>query len=123
MGKSERMWAVMKSEDGKPMFQRLNGELCESCGLSSCLPSQPHPRGMVYHVGAGRFLTWNQIESLNGANRQRIIDRKALAEHEQEIKARQDKRRKKSRERAKRYYWNKRKREVLDPQKPLMVTE
>ena len=108
MGKSKN--AVAVSESGIPAFSRLNGESCESCGLEMCLPDHPHPAGMVYHVGAGRFLLWPQIEAMNGKGKT------SLATYETEARARQEARRKRDRERARRYYHRKRKREVRDPQ-------
>jgi hypothetical protein len=96
---------------------------CSSCGLTVCLPDHPHPPGLVYHTGERRFLAWSEIESMNGPGQRgngltiRRLDRKELAEHEAGIRARQDARRKRDRERARRYYRKKREREVLEPQK------
>jgi len=123
MGKNRRMWAVTTSEDNKPRFHRFNNGPCPTCGLKECLPDQIHPAGMVYHVGAGRFLSWLEVEALNGANEQGLAlskmptDRKALAEHEDEIRARQEERRRKTKERNRRYRREKRQRHVLNPPK------
>ena len=121
MGKSKN--AVAVSESGISAFSRLNGEPCGSCGLEMCLPDHSHPARMVYHVEAGRFLPWPQIEAMNGTNEQwsdlstMPTDRKALAEHEAEIKARQEEGRRKTRERNRRYRRKKSQRHALNPQK------
>lgn len=121
MGKSKN--AVAVSESGIPAFSRLNGEPCGSCGLEMCLPDHSHPARMVYHVEAGRFLPWPQIEAMNGANEQGLdlskmpTDRKALAEHEAGIRARQEERRRKTKERNRRYRQKKGQRHVLNPPK------
>ena len=113
MGKSKN--AVAVSESGIPVFSRLNGQPCGSCGLEMCLPDHAHPARMVYHVEAGRFLLWSQIEAMNGASGQRSnlskipTDRMALA--------RQEERRRKTKERNRRYRQKKGQRHALNPPK------
>ena len=75
MTKNKTMWAVSKTENGRPLFHRLNGEPCEVCSLDRCLPSHPHPGGMIYHVEAERFLSWPQIDTLNGKGKPSINNR------------------------------------------------
>ena len=110
-------------KNGGSRFQHLDDGPCEVCGLDRCLPSHPHPAGMVYHVEAGRFLPWSQIEAMNGTNEQRLslskmpTDRKALAEQEAGIRVRQEERRRKTKERNRRYRQKKGQRHVLNPPK------
>jgi len=113
--------AVEIDENGNPMFNWLNGEPCESCGLDQCLPDHIHPAGMVFHTSVGRFLWWQEIEARNRLRQPEKLliqptDRKALTKHETGINARLEERRKKTRERNRRYYRRKRQRQVLNPQ-------
>jgi len=115
--------ATTVDKNGRSWFQHLDDGPCEVCGLDRCLPDHPHGPGMVYHVEAGRFLLWPQVEEMNGTKWQQSdlstmpTDRKTLAEYETGIKARQEERRRKTRERNRRYRREGRQRHVLNPQK------
>lgn len=62
MGKNRRMRAVTISKDGKPRFHRFTDGPCPTCGMKECLPGQSHGPDRFYHVGLGRFLTFDEIE-------------------------------------------------------------
>ena len=102
MSKNKTMWAVTTGKDKNPIFHRFNNGPCQTCGLEMCLPDHPHPVGMVYHVGIGRYLLWPEVEALNGKRRT------SLATHEAGIKTRLEERRRKTRERVRRHRRRKR---------------
>ena len=114
MGTIKKMWAVTDRKDGKPRFHRFMNGPCPMCGRRECLPDHPHGPGKFYHVDLQRFLSWIEIEALNGINGHGSdlskipTDRMALA--------RQEERRRKTKERNRRYRREKRQRHVLNPQ-------
>ena len=111
MGKSKN--AVAVSESGIPAFSRLNGEPCGSCGLEICLPDHPHGPGLFYHVGLGRFLTFDEIEvhRENGSSQLEPglpEDFRSLGAYERHLEQKKEDRKRKVRDRVQRHRKRKR---------------
>ena len=113
MGKNKKMWAVTTSEDGKPRFHQFPNGPCATCGLDWCLPSHSHGPGLFYHVDLRRFLTFDEIEAIQGNGSNQLEPGlpegfRSLKAYERHLEQRKEERKRKNREYVRRHRERKR---------------
>ena len=92
-------------------MEKPNGT-CPTCELQECLPDQPHGPGRFYHVGIGRFVTLEEVDT-NGGNGRPLEPRlpkgyRSLKTYERGQEERNEERKRKTRERVRRHRKRKR---------------